>query len=284
MRLIDIEKVREVVREYLDEGIIPSSREVARKLEVSHATVLRVVRDAGYSGWDEFIMSVIGKRDLASIMYFLSAFRSPEFREFILKEIVPYIAKLLLGSQREEYLEKIAYDLLERAGYRDAVIFVIRVAIPLPAPVVSLGFTLWLLGNRFVVGLILIQRELSVNDVEVWKGLIAHELGHICLNHVQLDHILRFAITKVEMSLAQKNIESAADAVATAFLADFIAHVYSSIRVDMDLEADRWSVRVLGSKDPVLKALNFLKTLGVKHCHGIVDLDRRIRYVKELKL
>jgi hypothetical protein len=149
----------------------------------------------------------------------------------------------------------------------------------------SLGATL-----KIPIGVILIHEDFKQAPEEWIRFTIAHELGHIYLNHFPIS-----VITNILWKLIPPEFRNL-----WIIIKEFIYYLNwplqkrfleEEIIAQKELKADEWAVMVLGEKWSALSFLNWVKKQGITISHlspfgklPALTIDERIKNIERLKI
>jgi hypothetical protein len=154
----------------------------------------------------------------------------------------------------------------------------------------SLGVTLRMPMFIIPMGVILIHEGFKQAPEEWIRFTIAHELGHIYLNHFLINVIVIELWKLIPTELRDLWI----------IIKEFIYHLNwpfhkrfleEEIIAQKELEADKWAVMVLGEKSSALSFLNWVKKQGITISHfslfgklPALTIDERIKNIERLEI
>jgi len=170
-------------------------------------------------------------------------------------------------------------------------------------PAFSLGFSLCLDKLELPIGFIFISEQLShlLNQEEL-EFVIAHELGHIMLNHSVVLALTTFgkeAILELLISELKLTREKAQNIIGVLklLIANFSKKyrtIEEEITAQTELEADKYSASLIKKKEP---AISCLKKFYIENPSGLshanrdgkflfpaLTLEERIKAIERLKL
>lgn len=198
----------------------------------------------------------------------------------------------LRNSDRD--IQSIVDSILNKQGFHTHLVcagafndsFVKKYGIDSPA--LSLGITFTL-----PIGVVLLHRSFLKGVPRDWiEFAIAHELGHICLNHFPIDVLISETWNAIPQNLRELWIrfKSIAYAISSLLSAEkSYRFPVEEITAQKELAADQWAVRALGRKEPALEFLNWIKEQGITVSHispvggfPALTIDERIRHLENL--
>lgn len=215
--------------------------------------------------------------------------------------IMNQFEKIISSVVNDGYIDTIISDLLTKKGIK--ITAVMGMKFTEESEDHPLGFTLGIqLFDFFPVGLIFISDRLyhSLNKEEM-EFVVAHEIGHIMLNHLVISSLLAFTkeifITTLMnwLSLTRKEAENIVGVI--KLISAVISRqttIEERITAQKELDADKYAVQLQGRKEPALSCLRkFLaeSSLGISHIteNGLfkfpaLTFKERIRAIESLRL